>query len=208
MKKLIGHFLREPEEGFLWLHTYTYDKEYYVDTPSGRLDLATCDQMNAEIVSAKFFHIFGPAFQLFVAKGHNGNYAAFTLFMDSLGFGSVYTSLTPGFTFKSVYCFNQDLDIYIIGEDLEGNWGVMRVSFLTGIPTPWSARGAYVPHRIVSFDYKNMQSALEYCSIAAAEAQKGNLIDMTKPTEEMAEFADDEPWGATLEQIIRSRNPL
>jgi len=55
MKKLIGHFLREKESGFLWLHTYTFNPKYYVDTPSGRLDLATCSQLDAEVVSAKFF---------------------------------------------------------------------------------------------------------------------------------------------------------
>lgn len=208
MKKLIGHFLREPEEGYLWLHTYTYDTEYYVEKPSGRLDLTTCDQVDAEIVSAKFFHIFGPAVQLLVARDQNGKYAAFTLFMDSLGFGSIYASITPGFTFKSVYCFNQDLDIYIISEDLEGYWGVIRVSFLTSIPTPWRTRGAYVPHEIVQFEYQNMQAALEHCSIAEAAAKNGKLIDMTKPTKEMDMFDGDGPWGATLEQIVRSRHPL
>jgi len=206
MKKLIGHFLREKESGYLWLHTYTYDTEYYVDTPSGRLDLATCEQVDAELVSAKFFIIFGPAAQLLVAKDHNGNYAVFTLFMDSLGFGSLYASITPGFTFKSVYCFNEDLDIYIIGEDMDGYWGIIRVSFLSNIPEPWRARGAYVPHEIVQFENKTMQEVLERCRIAAEKAKNNMLIDMTKPTNEIKEFAGDgEPWGTTLGEIIRSR---
>ena len=206
MKKLIGHFLREKESGFLWLHTYTFNPKYYVDTPSGRLDLATCEQVDAEVVSAKFFDISGPAIQLLAAKDQNGHYAVFTLFMDSWGFGSIYASITPGFTFKSVYCYNEDLDIYIIGEDMDGNWGIIRVSYLNYIPDPWCWRGGYIPHEIVRFEKKAMQEALGWCRVAAEKAKNNMLIDMTKPTDEIAESAKNgEHWGTTLGEIIRSR---
>ena len=89
---------------------------------------------------------------------------------------------------------------------MDGNWGIIRVPFLTNIPEPWRARGAYVPHEIVQFENKTMQEALDWCRVAAEKAKNNILIDMTKPTKEIEDIAKGgKPWGTSLEEIIRSR---
>lgn len=207
-KVCLGHFLREPKTGFLWLHTSTRDTEFIVNTNVGKLDLANCNQVDAKIVSAPFFGIFGPAIELIVAQNQNGNYAVFAQFMDTLGEGGLYASITPGFTFKTVFCFNEDLDIYIIGEDLEGNWGIIRSSWASTMQSgPWITRSTYMLNEIVRFKHKNIQKALRECPIAADKAANNSLIELTKPTDMRAQIdKTEQPWGTTLYDIMLVRH--
>lgn len=200
METIKGHFFRDSEKELLWLHTYEYDQEFVVNTNFGKVDLATCEQVDAEIVSVHHFFISNSSAELLIAKDVNENYAALTILMDSVGFGGVYASITPGFSFRSIHGFVDDCDIYIIGEDLEGNWGVIRISACYSY---WGELGLFSPNIIVDFKYKSMQEALEWCRIAREAANEDKLTDFIKPTELIAHCINDGEldWGITLQEI-------
>lgn len=201
MNKLTGHFLRDPKTDLLWLNNYTYSTEYVIRTIADLWDLDNLQQVNAEIVSGKSCFISESTIELLVAKDKVGNYAVLTLFIDSLGFGGIYVSITSGFTFKSVYCFNEDIDIYIIGEDLDGKWGIMRVS-QNASSSPLRARGSFTQTEIIPFQYERMEEALEWCKAAKRAKKEGLFLDITKPTEEMMEFINNGgSWGKTLGEV-------
>lgn len=201
MNKLTGHFLRDTKTGLLWLNNYSYDSGNETLSNLAKLNLAKCQHLDAEIVSGKYCFISNSTMELLVAKDENGNHAVLMLFMDSMGFGGVYVSITPGFTFKSVFCFNEDIDIYIIGEDLDGKWGIMRVS-QNASSSPLRARGSFTQTEIIPFQYERMEEALEWCKAAKRAKKEGLFLDITKPTEEMMEFINNGgSWGKTLGEV-------
>ena len=71
---------------------------------------------------------------------------------------------------------------------------------------PWRPQGAYMVNEIVSFGHESMNEVLEWCAIAAQKAENGELIDLTKPTDEMGHFYEEREWGTSLDVIKNSRS--
>lgn len=215
--KLKGNFLRDPQTNILWLHEYKPDQDYCVPFHDYVLDLATCIQEEYEIVSAVNFGFCIASADLIVAKNKKGLYAVLATYKDSMGNGAIYASITPGFTFKSVYGFANRWNNYVVGENEDGKWGIIQISH-TGnswIHIPWCN-----PHEIVHFDNDRMSDAMNKYPLAFTS---GEILEMCRWNRGMGDLTkvegfanvvnrgndeDEDNWGITLDEIKTRRRNL
>ena len=97
MAKPIGHFLRDTCNDLLWLHEDQTDTSFEIP---GIVDFARCEQVDAEMVASLYLGYSPSSSEVIVAKDPKEHYGVFSLFTDTLGFGGVYCSILPGFSFK------------------------------------------------------------------------------------------------------------
>ena len=217
-KKFFGNFLRDPQTDILWLHNNRSTKDYHVWTANGILDLSLCKQEKNEIVGMIHFGNLGFHYS-FIAKNKEGRYAVMFIYEDSMGYGAIYASITPGFTFLSVYGFEYNHEVFIVVENLEKKWGVIRISFANSC---WVKPDApmFIPQEIVRFNCESINEAIN--NLSANISNKGNdylshvitlkefheqpqqtacLVDLTVDGEDMMY---DEDWGVSIDEIKKS----
>ena len=215
--KLKGNFLRDPQTNILWLNEYKPDQDYCVPFHDYVLDFATCVQEEYEIVSAVNFGFCMASADLIVAKNKKGLYAVLATYDDSMGYGAIYASITPGFTFKSVYGFANRWDNYIVGENEDGKWGIIQITHTSNC---WFRIPFCNPHEIVRFDNDSMLGAMNNYPLAFTPWEildmcKGNrgMGDLTK-VEGFANVVNrgngehEDNWGITLDEIKTRRRNL
>lgn len=224
-KKLFGNFLRDPKTGLLWLDELVYHNDFIVHKIDGDLDLASCEEVRAEIVYVRHLFFSMSEYELIVAKDKNGHFAVLTLYHDTMGDGGMYASITPGFTFKTVKAFADHTDIYIIGENIDdeiervlelnqveyeekkGSWGVIRINYNDSY---WARGVSFLPSVIVPFKYdwdgvvRNLPNPMNSYSTLLTNG----LFDLTEQTEDMIkEFSYDLGTPLSVIQECRGINP-
>lgn len=203
-EKVMGHFLRDPKTGFLWLHDTEYN-DFCFSFRGEILDLATCIDEEHEIVSALHYGLF-ISYDLLVAKNEDGLYAVFAPFRDSMGYGNLYASISPGFPYKSVYGFAIHWTIYVIAETTEGRWGMIQI-VLSRSEWLYPAEFVCVPTVVVEFEYNSMEEVQSHYPIAFLPCDVFRVIhwshgmgDLTRVEE--GNFAKGSMyWGKTTEEI-------
>lgn len=211
MSKTKGIFLRDPKSGILWLHSISTDRDFRVPFLGEELDLTTCKQEVHEIITIQGWHLSMASPDFIVAKNENGFYAVLAIYTGCNQFGAIYASITPGFTFKSVYGFAHNGEIYIIGENEQRKWGMVRISRHNSAwldYCPWT-----IASQIVLFNCKSMKEVMDKYPITFTleeflherEWPRG-MGDLTKEKDEET-FCTDEEYhlGTTLEEIKQRR---
>ena len=204
MAKTIGHFLRDTRNDLLWLHEDQTDTSFEIP---GIVDFARCEQVDAEMVASLYLGYSPSSSEVIVAKDPKEHYGVFSLFTDTLGFGGVYCSIFPGFSFKKVFGFANDVDLYVVAEDLEDQWGMIRITMRECY---WKIRGLVFPNIIVRFNCKSKEEVLDCYPLHTEPAnpffRHNELIDLTNLSNSDNKLADDGmAWGTTLAAIQNSR---
>lgn len=214
MKKTKAYLLKDEKTGHYWMHEFSLDSAYYVKTIEGTLDLTKCKPVKAEVVNAVNYGFCMASCDLTVLKDSNKNYMVMAPYLDSMGYGAIYRSINRGFTFKSVHGFNINWENYLVAENLDGKWGIIRIAHNRcewtvswNIPFCW-------PLEIVEFKFEKMSDALtasglsiplwKYLNLCEFSRGEGDLVRV----KDEANFLGDYDIGTPLADMINSRNNL
>lgn len=206
MSKTLANILHDPETNYLWLHDNTRDEDNFIHTPDGIVDLGACLQEQGEIVNVLHFGFAIASAELIVAKDKNGNYTAFILYKDSMGEGGIYVSITPGFSFRSIWGFANNVEIYIIGEDTNNKWGMIRI---THNHFSLFSHAPYTPIEIVPFSNSNIDEVIAKYPLPLHPENPfwgEGVVDLTMATDKsLIGFNGNGVLGKSLADIHQSR---
>jgi len=204
---ILANILRDPKTNHLWLHMFTHHGDFFIYTPDGTLDLATCHQEYGEIVYEDYFND-GANADIIVAKDKNGNYAAFTYFLGYMGDGGIYVSITPRFSFRSIWGFANDIDFFIVGENLDKQWGLIRVNCYPFKSALSPHTPPHIPNEIVPFDYSNKDEVLAKYPLPLYPNNpiwRKGLVDLTIMSNNVVNGnQNNQTWGLSLATIQQS----
>lgn len=203
--KMKGNLLLDPKTGNLWCHASAGDSNLLLYTGDGVVDFAECKQETCTIVSVVNDKDPVPHSALFVAKNTEGMYAVFAPFKTDMNFGTIYASITPGFTFKSVIGIDNKWGYYIVGQDKDDNWGVVLMSQYH--KCSWLGERPFtIPMTIVEFMYETKEEAM---SILISNDIFGSTCeDLSTEQGLSADSKDFVFCGATLDEIKSRRKNL
>jgi hypothetical protein len=203
--KLKGNFLRDPESGILWCYTYAYDHAILLQTSGGVIDLAECEQENGTIVSIVDDKDFVPHSALFVARNTEGLYAVFAPYKTDMNLGTIYASITSGFTFKSVIGIDGKWGYCIVGQDTDGKWGVILISQYHNCSWIYE-RPFTIPMTIVEFEHRTKEEAMVF--LISNDIFGSSCRDLSTEHGIHGDSKDFVFLGATLDEIKTRRKNL
>lgn len=209
MKKT--RLLLEKETGLFWLNDRDNNGSWdFVERPNmPTLDLATCEVVIAEAVCAVKY-CFCMQCDIYVYKDKDGMMTVLTPYYDSMASGATYASIYPGFSFKSVYGYFCNGEIFIVAELKDGKWGVIRISHNN---STWKiGMDAYsIPIVVVPFNCKSHEDAIMRVGVSSqvTEIEGLNLDyfgDLTRVPDDMNYFAGTSGIdGDSIEDILARR---
>lgn len=215
----IQNLCKDKKYGLLWLENYRCDGLFEL-SESETLDLADCELVTAEPVSALAYRFCLGGCDLAVYKNKEGMLTVMTPYIDTMGYGANYASILPGFPFKKVYGFMRNWELFIVGLNVDDKWGAIRLSHLR---TEWPRSGAThcQPHEIVLFDYDNKEEVLDELGLSFSTKEMleivktmtsdyymnyvGNLEKVPDSKNIFASWEDGETRGMTPDEYRKLR---
>ena len=121
-----ANLLLDPESGHLWLHNYAFD-EYILDVESGIVNFAKCEDMKAHIAKATYVGMTMASLDTVLVQNDEGMYSLLIPYVDSMGYGAIYRSVEPGFTFQDAFAFFNDRKFYVITQNEQNTWDTYMI---------------------------------------------------------------------------------
>lgn len=203
--------LLDKETGLLWLNDRDNNGSWdFIERPNlPTLDLATCEEVIAEAVCAVKYTLCMQC-DLYVYKDNNDMMTVLMPYYDSMASGATYASICPGFSFRKVYSYFYNCEVFIVAELKDMKWGVIRISSNN---SPWifGKKSYLMPIEVVPFNCKSQEDALMQIRLSFSAAEIDNFKhhyvgDLSNVPDDMNYFAGSSGIdGDTIQDILSRR---